>query len=86
MNEWEQAESEAFVKEIRNRAVLPANERYVRQGGLMRCCLGTLAESTAPSTIGSTLTCKYEGKPNGQQMIVAMDGVWEWNRPGDVLP
>lgn len=59
---------------------VPANERMVRQGGLMRCCLGTLAESTEPSAIGTVLDCKYEAAGNAQ-MIVAPDGVWEWNHP-----
>jgi hypothetical protein len=60
---------------------VPANERYVRQGGLMRCCLGTLAECQEPSEIGTVLSCKYESNPDNQQMIVAADGVWEWNYP-----
>lgn len=59
---------------------VPAKERRVRHGGLMRCCLATLAESIEPSHVGSTLSCKYEDDPNNQNMIVADDGVWEWNR------
>lgn len=61
--------------------IMPTNERPVRQGGLMRCCLATLAEETAPSTIGSVLSCKHEEDTENKNMIVAPDGVWEWNRP-----
>lgn len=57
----------------------PANERQVRMGGLMRCCLATLADTTTESAVGTTLSCKYESDPNNEQMIVAADGVWEWN-------
>lgn len=60
--------------------VLPANQRRVRMGGLMRCCLATLGECEEPSTVGTVLSCKYESDPDNQQMIVAADGVWEWNR------
>jgi hypothetical protein len=59
---------------------VPANQRYVRQGGLMRCCLGTIAESEELTKIGDILDCKYQ-KPGNQQMRVAIDGVWEWNHP-----
>ena len=65
---------------------IPANQRMVRQGGLMRCCLHTLAKDTQLSVVGSTLVCEYETVKDVPQMIVADDGVWEWNRPGDVLP
>lgn len=60
---------------------VPANERPVRIGGLFRCCLATLAESTEPSDIGSVLSCVYESNRDNRNMIVAADGVWEWNRP-----
>jgi hypothetical protein len=56
-----------------------ANLRRVRQGGLMRCCLSTICESIADTQVGSVLSCKYESDPNNEQMIVAADGVWEWN-------
>lgn len=61
--------------------VKPANERPLRHGGLMRCCIATVAESTEPSEVGTVLSCKYESDPDNQNMIVAPDGVWEWNRP-----
>lgn len=60
---------------------VPANQRRVRQGGLMRCCLGTIAESEEPSKVGTVLSCKYERDPDNENMIVALDGVWEWTGP-----
>lgn len=59
----------------------PANERPIRYGGLMRCCIGTIQESTQVTKVGDTLSCKWEIDPNNQKMIVALDGVWEWNHP-----
>lgn len=59
---------------------VPANERRVRVGGLMRCCLQTLALSEEPSSIGTVLDCQYE-KPGNATMVVAADGIWEWNHP-----
>lgn len=59
--------------------VLPANKRPVRPGGLMRCCLGTLTEADTPSEVGTVLSCKYEN-PENENMIVAADGIWQWNR------
>lgn len=58
---------------------VPANQRRVRIGGLFRCCLATLGESDAPSVVGTVLSCKYESNPDNGNMIVATDGVWEWN-------
>ena len=58
---------------------MPANQRPVRPGGLMRCCLGTLADSVEETTPGSIMSCKAE-PPDNQNMIVAVDGIWEWNR------
>lgn len=55
-----------------------ANERPVRHGGLMRCCLYTLTETTSPSRVGTVLDCMYEPEGNGN-LIVAPDGVWQWN-------
>lgn len=57
-----------------------ANERMVRIGGLMRCCLATLGNSESPSVVGTVLDCQYE-TPGNANMVVAQDGVWEWNRP-----
>lgn len=60
---------------------IPANERSVRIGGLMRCCLATLGECSDPLPIGATLSCKYESDPDNRNLILAADGTWEWNRP-----
>lgn len=66
---------------MKEEAAVPANERMVRQGGLMRCCLSTLADTDTPSEVGTKLSCKYESDPNNEQMVVASDGVWEWRGP-----
>ena len=60
-------------------ARLPANKRWVRQGGLMRCCLATIGETETETKVGDTLDCKYEPEGNAN-LIVANDAVWEWNR------
>lgn len=60
---------------------MPANLRRVNHGGLMRCCIATLEQSTEPSQVGTTLDCQYEPEGN-KNMIVGEDGVWRWNRPG----
>ena len=60
---------------------IPANQRRVDMGGLMRCCLATIAESEEPTEVGSILSCKYERDADNQNMIVNQAGVWEWNRP-----
>jgi tartrate dehydratase alpha subunit/fumarate hydratase class I-like protein len=57
----------------------------VRHGGLFRCCLATLEEEyddKHPDSfhVGEILTCKYCKKPT---MVLAKDGVWEWNRKDD---
>lgn len=59
---------------------VPANERRVRQGGLMRCCIGTIDDSTEPTRVGTTLSCKYEPPDRATTMVVALDGIWEWQR------
>jgi hypothetical protein len=55
----------------------------VRHGGLMRCCLQTLDEKMqelgALPEKGTVLPCRYHDDNGG--MILADDGVWEWNRP-----
>lgn len=55
----------------------------LRIGGVMRCCIATLVEylkgiEEAPP-VGTTLDCKYEQSGN-KKLILAADGVWEWNR------
>jgi hypothetical protein len=59
---------------------MKANERSVRTGGLFRCCLHTLGECEEEKEVGDTLDCKFE-RPNNQNMVLAEDGVWEWNSP-----
>ena len=61
--------------------MIPARDRLVRQGGLMRCCLATINETYDVTEVGDMLDCKYEN-PGNKNLIVADDGVWEWNRPG----
>jgi|SRR5215471_5418168 len=55
----------------------------VNIGGLMRCCLSTLAElyPNGPARIaydGQTLQCQYSASPNHH--MICRDGVWEWDR------
>jgi hypothetical protein len=55
----------------------------VRQGGLMRCCIQTLIEDMERDVqVGDTIDCKYETSCD-EQMIVAEDGVIEWNQRYD---
>lgn len=57
----------------------------VRQGGLMRCCLGSLdsalhelAMNDLPvPSVGTVIGC-FHCK---ERMIKAEDGVWEWDHP-----
>lgn len=67
-------------------AVLTYADALVNQGGLMRCCLATLADfvtahAAEPAVEGFVLDCAYE-KPGNVNMI--FDGrVFRWNRPAD---
>jgi hypothetical protein len=54
-----------------------ANQQGVRIGGLMRCCLATLAQCEDEVEIGAVLGCMYE-EPGDPKMRLANDGVWEW--------
>lgn len=59
------------------RKAMPANERPIHQGGLMRCCLLTLAESKEQvTTVGEIIVCKFDNKT---EMIVGEDEAWRWN-------
>lgn len=58
---------------------IPANERFIRIGGLMRCCVATVQESLEPTVPGTVMDCKYE-HPGNENLRVADDGIWEWNR------
>lgn len=57
-------------------SAVPANERQVHIGGLMRCCLATIAECDLPSVVGTVLPCKY----GCSGAVVGEDGAWGWNR------
>jgi len=54
----------------------------VRHGGLMRCCLASLAaamvEAVKPPKEGDKLKCKYCKDEYG---MVFRDGAWEWAKP-----
>ncbi len=60
----------------------PANERRIRIGGLMRCCIETIRTTDIRTDIGEVLQCKFTDDPDdpGHRLIVADDGVWEWLR------
>jgi hypothetical protein len=53
----------------------------VYQGGLMRCCLSTIAQameaSSTPPQDGDVLKCRYH--PQDEGMIFG-EGAWRWNR------
>lgn len=55
--------------------VKPDNEWLVRQGGLMRCCLATIDNSTEPASEGKVKHCLY-----CSSSVVLKDGAWEWKR------
>lgn len=50
---------------------------HIRSGGLMRCCLATIDQYEGPVEIGTVLPCEH----CKDSMVIALDGVWEWNRP-----
>lgn len=55
----------------------------VRQGGLMRCCIGSLSEQMSvrlaagkgPPQEGDRISCAYCSEP-----MHFTDGAWEWGR------
>lgn len=53
----------------------------LRQGGVMRCCIATLAEyegidgAGVEQSEGTVLPCKY-----CKSSLIVRDGAWEWNR------
>ena len=62
----------------------------VNQGGLMRCCLATIADyaearagQEAPEGV-LVIDCQHETPGNSR--IVLEGGVWRWNRPGALSP
>lgn len=54
---------------------IAANQRRIRQGGLMRCCLETIRTRTALTKVGDVHECNWCSSSHR----VAPDGVWEWN-------
>lgn len=56
-------------------------ETLINQGGLMRCCLGSLAEWVQahidePAEPGTIVNCNY-GCDDG--MVLGPDLTWRWN-------
>ena len=63
-------------------------ESYVAMGGLMRCCLDTLAKviEEAPETPcveGQSIQCRYTSDPLHHMVMHNKDeiGTWKWDRP-----
>ena len=57
---------------------MKANERRVAIGGLMRCCLRSIADSEEETEVGSTMVCRW---CTAGAMRVEEDGVWHWDHP-----
>ena len=65
---------------------LAYSEVLVNQGGLMRCCLATLADfleahAAEPAVEGFVLDCVYEQSGNANMILEGK--VFRWNRPTD---
>ena len=57
-------------------AIKPKPDRIpFNQGGLMRCCIATLADHEGDESDGTKLECKYCGNP-----MHVVDGCWAWDR------
>ena len=54
------------------------NERRVRIGGLLRCCIATIDGIEEETVPGDVHECQYCHQPT---LRVADDGIWEWNMP-----
>ena len=55
------------------------NERRIRHGGLMRCCIASIYEYEGPQEPGKTVIgCKYHADKDKPMARLADDGVWEW--------
>jgi hypothetical protein len=57
-------------------------EHRLRIGGVMRCCLQTWQVSKVTGALddaepGDLLPCRY----CDQTLMLAEDGIWEWNHP-----
>jgi hypothetical protein len=58
---------------------IPANERSIRIGGLLRCCIASIQKSVRPSEPGTYLDCQWcKG-----EMVVDEGGAWRWVRPSE---
>lgn len=55
---------------------VPAYERSIRTGGLMRCCLETIRTTADLSQVGDKLTCKW---CRSEEIEVGEDGAWRWS-------
>lgn len=52
----------------------------VRGGGLMRCCIESLADAPPNPTEGETFRCKWCHDEAG---MVFRDGAWQWAAAGE---
>jgi hypothetical protein len=54
------------------------SDTTISHGGLMRCCLATIAELPDTEYADETIIdCKHEGV--GNKNIILKNGVWQWN-------
>ena len=51
-------------------------QKPIRQGGLMRCCIETLADYHGADNEGTVLACNW-----CSDSMRVRDGAWEWNSP-----
>lgn len=59
---------------------MKGNQRRVRMGGLLRCCIATVAEMESETQPGDRAACTYCKEST---LRVADDGVWEWDHDLD---
>lgn len=67
-------------------SALTYGDVLVSQGGLMRCCLATLADfvtghANEPAVDGFVLDCRYEKSGNANMILEGK--AFRWNRPAD---
>lgn len=53
-------------------------QRRVREGGLLPCCMEELTRYSGTEAVGTELVCAVH-PADGNTMVVAADGVWEWS-------
>lgn len=66
-------------REDNGETTMKVDETRIEQGGLMRCCIQTIAE-LGPNTDypdGTIIDCKYEKA--GNKSLMFLSGVWRWN-------